>query len=331
MRTTGAPSSPERAAPGAPAADPRRAPYRWETVGMSHPFRHIRLYALYLRGARDAMNHATATTALRLHILGSGSRGNCALVEGPQGLIMIDDGFSRREVLSRMHDLGLDEADVRALMLTHEHSDHVSGVSVWVKRFDGPLYASAGTADARKYLACLPFESFMPGDELQVAGVRVRTFPTSHDVVNPVGFRFDCQGDSIGYATDTGILPPGAMRLLSDVRILALESNHDVPMLRTGSYPRHLQDRIISERGHLSNAQAADALRELAGDRTEHVVAMHISQENNRPSLAVRALAEALGADLDNELGSSATLARGDGMPSLRIRAAGQNRPISIC
>lgn len=277
------------------------------------------------------MNHATATTALRLHILGSGSRGNCALVEGPQGLIMIDDGFSRREVLSRMHDLGLDEANVRALMLTHEHGDHVSGVSVWVKRFDGPLYASAGTADARKYLACLPFESFMPGDELQVAGVRVRTFPTSHDVVNPAGFRFDCQGDSIGYATDTGILPHGAMRLLSDVRILALESNHDVPMLRTGSYPRHLQDRIISERGHLSNEQAADALRELAGDRTEHVVAMHISQENNRPSLAVRALAEALGADLDNELGSSATLTRGDGMPSLRIRAAGQNRPISIC
>ncbi len=222
------------------------------------------------------MNHATATTALRLHILGSGSRGNCALVEGPQGLIMIDDGFSRREVLSRMHDLGLDEADVRALMLTHEHSDHVSGVSVWGKRFDGPLYASAGTADAR-------------------------------------------------------ILPSGAMRLLSDARILALESNHDVPMLRTGSDPRHLLDRIISERGHLSNEQAADALRELAGDRTEPGVAMHISQENNRPSLAVRALAEALGADLDNELGSSATLTRGDGMPSLRIRAAGQNRPISIC
>ncbi len=98
----------------------------------------------------------------------------------------------------------------------------MSGVSVWVKRFDGPLYASAGTADARKYLACLPFESFMSGDELPVAGVRVRTFPPSHDVVNPGGFRFDCQGDSIGYATDTVILPSRAMRLLSDARILAL-------------------------------------------------------------------------------------------------------------
>lgn len=300
---------------------------------MSHPFCHIHLYALYLRGACNAMKQPVATPfprPLHLHILGSGSQGNCALIEGPQGLIMIDDGFSRREVLTRMHDLDLNEDDVRALILTHEHSDHVSGVSVWVKRFDGPLFASSGTAEARKYLACLPFETFMPGEVLEVAGVHVETFPTSHDVVNPVGFRFSCNGDSIGYATDTGTLPPGAMLLLADVRILALESNHDVPMLRTGSYPRYLQDRIISERGHLSNAQAAEALPQLITSRTEHVVAMHISQENNRPSLAVRALAEAVGAQLDDELGSSATLDRGSEKPALRIRSAGQNRPISI-
>lgn len=267
---------------------------------------------------------------LHLHILGSGSKGNCALVEGPEGLIMIDDGFSRREVLSRMHELDLSEDDVRALILTHEHSDHVSGMAVWCKRFDGGLYASIGTANTRKYLACLPFEEFAPGDVLEIAGVQVATFPTSHDVVNPVGFRFTCDGDAIGYATDTGVLPPGAMRLLSDARILALESNHDVPMLRTGSYPRVLQNRIASARGHLSNAQAAEAAVQLVTERTEQLVAMHISQENNRPSLAVRALAEALGATLDNDLGSSATLHRGVGQADLHIRAAGQNRPISL-
>lgn len=267
---------------------------------------------------------------LHLHILGSGSRGNCALVEGPEGLIMIDDGFSRREVLARMHELGLSEDNVRALILTHEHSDHVSGVSVWCKRFDGELYASAGTCDTRKYLACLPFETFSPGDTLKIAGIRVDTFPTSHDVMNPAGFRFSAGDDAVGFATDTGVLPPGAMRLLSDARILALESNHDVPMLRTGSYPRMLQDRIISERGHLSNEQAAEAAKKLVTDRTEQLIAMHISQENNRPSLAVRSLADALGATLDNELGSSATLVRGNGLPDLHIRAAGQNRPISL-
>lgn len=274
--------------------------------------------------------HTPAPHALRLHILGSGSKGNCALVEGPEGFIMIDNGFSRRETISRMHELDLDESRVRALILTHEHSDHVSGVSVWCRRFEGELWASNGTAEARPYLAALPFQTFMPGDVLDVAGVRVVTFPNTHDVVNPVGFRFECAGDAIGFATDTGALTPGALRALTDVRVLALESNHDVPMLRTGSYPRYLQDRIISERGHLSNAQAAKAVCELVTERTEDVVAMHISQENNRPSLAVRALAEALGANLDNELGSSATLVREPGLPPLRIRAAGQNRPISV-
>lgn len=269
-----------------------------------------------------------ASHALHLHILGSGSKGNCALVESPQGFIMVDNGFSRREVLRRMAELGLDENRVRALILTHEHSDHVGGVSVWCKRFAGPLFASKRTAETRAYLDCLPFERFAAGDAMEIAGVRIETFSTTHDVVNPVGFRFSCEGDAIGYATDTGSLPPEALRLLADARILALESNHDVPMLRTGSYPRYLQDRIISERGHLSNAQAAEALPQLVTDRTEHVLAMHISQENNRPSLAVRALAEAVGAALDDGLGSSATLER-KGLPSLRIRPAGQNRPIS--
>ena len=280
------------------------------------------------------MTSPNAGTALQrtlhLHILASGSKGNCALVEGPRELIMIDAGLSRRETVNRMHDLDLSEHDVRALILTHEHSDHVGGAPVWCKRFTGELYASAGTCEARGKLERLPFRAFSPGDALEIAGVRVHTFPTSHDVVNPVGFRFTCGGDAIGFATDTGMLPPGAMRLLTDARILALESNHDIPMLRTGSYPRMLQDRIASERGHLSNAQAAEALPQLVTARTEQVVAMHISQENNRPSLAVRAMAEAVGATLDDELGSSATLERGPGQPPLRIRAAGQNRPISL-
>lgn len=272
----------------------------------------------------------THSQALHLHVLGSGSKGNCALVEGPEGLIMIDNGFSRREVLSRMHDLGLDEHDVRALLLTHEHTDHVSGISVWCRAFDVKLYASVGTPEMRKYLAELPFCEFIPGTSFTVAGVTVATFGTSHDVTNPVGFRFSWNDDAIGYATDTGVLSDRALAALTDVRILALESNHDVPMLRTGPYPRYLQDRIISERGHLSNDQAARAVEQIVSERTEQVVAMHISQENNRPSLAVRALAEALGAQLDNELGSSATLHRDGDACDLHIRAAGQNRPISI-
>ena len=266
------------------------------------------------------------THALRLHILGSGSKGNCELIEGPEGIIMVDNGFSRREVLRRMAELELEASRVVALIVTHEHSDHVKGLPVWCKSFPGALLASSGTPQARETLEGLPFTEFEPGACLDIAGIEVQTFSTSHDVVNPIGLRFSCRNDSIGIMTDTGTATEAALKALGDVRILALESNHDVPMLRTGSYPRYLQDRIISERGHLSNAQAAEAAHSLVGPHTEQLVAMHISQENNRPSLAVRALAEALGAELDNELGSSATLRRPDPLPSLHIRAAGQNR-----
>lgn len=265
---------------------------------------------------------------LHLHILGSGSKGNCALIEGPRGLIMIDDGFSRREVLKRMGALGLHAEDVAALILTHEHSDHVSGLSVWCNRWEGPLFASTGTPETRKYLTALPFEEFDPGDVLDAAGVHIHTFSNTHDVVNPVGFRFSTDDDAIGFATDTGTLSDHAMELLADARILALESNHDVTMLRAGSYPRYLQDRILSDHGHLSNDQASAAAQQLITNRTEHMVAMHISQENNTPTTAVKALSAALKATPDNEICSSATLNRPHNQ--LKIQPASQYNPITI-
>lgn len=282
----------------------------------------------------------TAPAQLHLHVLGSGSKGNCALIEGPQGLIMIDNGFSRREALGRMHQLGLSERNVCALIITHEHSDHVKGVGVWTRAFSTPVFAARGTMAARASLKDIDAEEFDPGDELAIAGVRVQTFSTSHDVTNPCGMAFSLDSandrsagddgtDTIGFVTDTGVLGRGAASLLYGSRILALESNHDVSMLRCGPYPRQLQNRILSDYGHLSNEQAADAAAKLISDNTQSLVAMHISQENNRPSLAVRALAHAVGAQLDNELGSSATLERDCGA-ALKVRAAGQNRPFTL-
>lgn len=273
--------------------------------------------------------HSDPVRTLHLHVLGSGSKGNCAIVEGPRGLIMIDNGLSKRETLCRMHELGLDERRVSALVVTHEHSDHVKGLAVWHRAFKTPMFASAGTPHARRALEGLPFTEFEAGDVLELAGIRIETFSTSHDVLNPVGFRFTCRDDAIGFATDTGVLSDDARTLLADARILALESNHDVAMLRGGPYPRYLQDRIASSSGHLSNAQAAEALPELVGKRTEQVVAMHISQENNRPSVAVRTLAAAVGAALDNEIGSSATRPASN-VPALHIRPASQSTPMSI-
>lgn len=265
---------------------------------------------------------------LHLHILGSGSKGNCALIEGPQGLIMVDDGLSRRETLKHMAELGLSADNVSALLITHEHSDHIKGLNVWCKHWHGPLFASRGTLSNKENLSHLPVEEFDPGDTLSIAGIQVQTYSTSHDVINPVGYRFDALDDSIGFATDTGELSSQAMNTLKDCRVLALESNHDVTMLREGEYPRFLQERILSTKGHLSNDQAAEAARELVTDRTEQLIAMHISQDNNRPSLTVKSYAKALAATLDDEVGSSATLLQGS--RKLSIRPASQYRPATI-
>ena len=268
------------------------------------------------------------TPEIHLHVLASGSKGNAALVEGPGGLVLVDDGLSRRALVARADELGVDVGHVVGVVLTHEHSDHVGGLTVFCNRFDGPLFATAGTAGARRYLAELPFTLVGHEDEFELAGMRVRTFPTSHDVADPVGLRFSTADDALGFCTDTGELGECALEALTDVRILALESNHDERMLATGDYPAYLKARVGGPTGHLSNAQAAHALGRLVGEDTETVVAMHLSQENNRPSVCVRTLAEAVGAEV---------VPGEDGRPEARtpdgrltICCAAQDWPLSV-
>lgn len=263
---------------------------------------------------------------IHLHILASGSKGNACVVEGPEGSVLIDCGISRRELFSRAGALGVDMDRVQALLLTHEHSDHVSGVTVLCNHAEFGLYATAGTVAARSYLAKLPFNLVEPGDTIGVAGMAVRIFHTSHDVADPVGFRFECPGDALGYCTDTGVLTSEAYEALAGCRILALESNHDSGMLERGPYPAFLKARVRSTGGHLSNGQAAEALPQLITDDTEAVVAMHISEKNNRPGIAVRTLAEAVGAEPANSTFTEARTPDGH----LSICAAAQARPLSV-
>jgi phosphoribosyl 1,2-cyclic phosphodiesterase len=267
---------------------------------------------------------------MHLHILASGSKGNAAVVEGPTGSVLIDDGLSRKELMRRADELGVDMERIECVVVTHEHSDHTSGLSVFCNKYEGRLVATAGTAGGRKYLTTLPFELVSNADEFEAGGMRIRTFPTSHDVADPFGLRFDCemsgQVDALGYCTDTGVLGERAMELLAGVRILALESNHDARMLATGPYPAILKERVAGEHGHLSNDQAAEALQQLVRPDTETVIAMHLSQENNRPSVAIRTLAAALGAEPTN---ATFTEARVPGS-ALTLCAAGQDKPMTI-
>ncbi|MDM8270761.1 MBL fold metallo-hydrolase [Thermophilibacter provencensis] len=268
------------------------------------------------------------TPEIHLHVLASGSKGNAALIEGPGGIVLVDDGISRKALLTRADELGVDPGRIVGVILTHEHSDHVGGLSVFCNRFDGPLFATAGTAGARRYLTELPFVLVGHSDEFEVAGMRVRTFPTSHDVADPVGLRFSTEDDALGFCTDTGELGEEALDALAGTRILALESNHDERMLATGDYPAYLKARVGGPCGHLSNAQAAEALVCLVGEDTETVVAMHLSQENNRPSVCVRTLAEAMGAQVGADDEGRPEARTKDGR--LTICCAAQDWPMSV-
>lgn len=268
------------------------------------------------------------TPQIHLHVLASGSKGNASIVEGPGGSVLVDCGISRRALLGRAEELGVDVSRVVAVILTHEHSDHVGGLSVFCNRFDGPLFATAGTVAARRYLTELPFTLVGHEDKLELAGMRVQTFPVSHDVADPIGLRFSTADDALGFCTDTGELGEKALEALADARILALESNHDERMLATGDYPAYLKARVGGTTGHLSNEQAAEALERLVGPDTETVVAMHLSQENNRPSLCVRTLAEAVGAEAATGEDGRPEARTPDGR--LTICCSAQDWPLSV-
>ena len=276
------------------------------------------------------------TPHMHLYVLASGSKGNAAVVEGPQGSVLVDCGISRRALHQRANEVGCDLSRIRAILLTHEHSDHTSGLAVVSNHFDGPLYATAGTVAGRGMLAGLPFSLVDHDATLDIAGMRVRAFPTSHDVGDPMCFRFEVRGasqagdddvlDAIGWMTDTGYVTDAAFDALYGCRILGIESNHDRRMLASGPYPAFLKRRVAGDSGHLSNDQAAEAVGALITRDTETIVALHLSQENNRPSLAVRTLAEAVGAQAANDTFTEARTP--DGL--LSICAGAQDRPLAV-
>ena len=239
------------------------------------------------------------TPLIHLYLLASGSKGNAAVVEGPKGSVLVDCGISRRELHRRADLVGCDLTRVCAMLVTHEHGDHTSGLSVLCKHFDGPVYATAGTTTARDHLSHLPFTSVAHDCTLELGGMHVQAFPLSHDVYDPMCFRFEVRSngavaDAVAWATDTGVLTSEAMEALRGCRTLGIETNHDREMLTNGPYPPFLQARVGGSHGHLSNDQAAEALPQLLTRETETVVGMHISEKNNRPSLALEALRTAV-------------------------------------
>lgn len=229
---------------------------------------------------------------MRLWVLGSGSGGNAVLIECDDTRVLIDAGFSARRLAERMRHCGIDPASIDALLLTHEHSDHVSGVTTAVKRWGWPVFGTAGTLAALSGLAADRLTTISAGAPLTIGGVRLETTTTSHDAAEPVAYLATAtrSGMRAAVVTDLGAVTDGVRAAIREVDVLVLESNHDVAMLHGGPYPYHLKRRIASPHGHLSNADAGQLVSEVAHRGLQQLVLAHLSETNNTPRIAVESM-----------------------------------------
>jgi phosphoribosyl 1,2-cyclic phosphodiesterase len=237
-------------------------------------------------------------------VLASGSRGNCALVATSSTRILLDAGISCRETFKRLKALGEDPHQLSAILLTHEHADHIYGLLTLAKKLGVPVFMTALTHHAWKRalrdqlgeapeLACL--EIFSSGRNFQIGDIAVTPFTIPHDAADPVGFTFRAEGVKVAFATDLGYLPPNVCDHLRGCDVLVMESNHDREMLRVGPYPWSVKQRVMSRVGHLSNDSLADFFSSGYDGDAAYIVLAHLSEQNNHPELARGAAEKALG------------------------------------
>lgn len=236
--------------------------------------------------------------AFRFASLGSGSRGNATLIEAGGTRVLVDCGFAAREFVTRCDALGFDPASLDAILVTHEHGDHRRGVGAVARRFGVPVHMTQGTWRAADFGAIEQLGLF-PGhaDAFRIGKLRVEPVPVPHDACEPVQFVFAYRDARLGLLTDLGSITPRVLRAFGAVDALLLEFNHDSDMLAAGPYPPSLQARVGGDYGHLNNRQAAGFLARAELGRLSHLVAAHLSEQNNTPDLAREALA-ACAADL---------------------------------
>lgn len=232
---------------------------------------------------------------IRFASLGSGSKGNALLVECGTTRVLLDCGFGPRELAARLARLGVEPESIDAVLVTHEHADHVGGVARGAARFGWQICASHGTVAASGQLTEIGARRFDSHAPFAIGNLEIHPFPVPHDAREPTQFVFSDGATRLGVLTDAGTITPHIVAMLAECAALVLECNHDAAMLRNGRYPPPLKRRIAGEFGHLDNTQAADLLRMIGGARLQHVIAAHLSEENNTPDLACTALSKALG------------------------------------
>ncbi|MBR4906905.1 MAG: MBL fold metallo-hydrolase [Clostridia bacterium] len=242
---------------------------------------------------------------MRFCPLCSGSSGNATYIEAGSARILIDAGLSCKRITELLQMIGVDPRTLSAILITHEHIDHVRGVNILSKKFDLPVYANADTWSVLK----APLRDVAPKNvcvfesdrDFYLSGVRILPFSVPHDAIHAVGYTVSSGGKKVGVCTDLGHVDARILSILSGCDLLLFEANHDVDMLMAGSYPYLLKKRILSGSGHMNNDDCGKALVKLHETGVKNVILGHLSQENNYPALAMVAVRAALeGAGIDD-------------------------------
>ena len=229
----------------------------------------------------------------KLTILGSGSAGNASYVETDETRLLVDAGFSGRQIRQRLATLGRVPENLTAILITHEHSDHISGLAAIAEKTHIPVYCNRATMEEinRITSAKLEFRLFVTGGGFDVGDINVETFSIPHDAQDPVGFILHTNSGNIGFATDLGHVTKLVLDRIRSANALILESNHDVKMLQDCPHrPWSLKQRILSRHGHLSNEAAADCVAEIMSGELRHLYLGHLSRDCNKPELAQRVM-----------------------------------------
>ncbi|HEV2349045.1 MAG TPA: MBL fold metallo-hydrolase [Terriglobia bacterium] len=233
--------------------------------------------------------------SVRVCVLGSGSRGNSTLVVTEKTRLLVDAGFSKKETHARLAAAGETAEGCDAILITHEHSDHVNGLKGLALDLKVPVYISAETRAAIQWDARLTaFESISAGRKFSVGDIEVTPFSIPHDAADPIAFTLESQGIKLGVVTDLGYVPELVKQHLLGCHCLIFESNHDTEMLKVGPYPWYVKQRVMSRHGHLSNRSTAEFLTEDFDGAAQVLVLAHLSENNNHPEIARMTALEAL-------------------------------------
>jgi phosphoribosyl 1,2-cyclic phosphodiesterase len=241
------------------------------------------------------MDSAGEPLSVRVCVLGSGSRGNSTLVVTEKTRLLVDAGFSKKETYARLSAIGETATDCAALIISHEHSDHINGLKGLALDLKAPIYISAETRAAIQWDARITaFESISAGQKFIVGDIEVTPFSIPHDAADPIAFTLESQGIKVGVVTDLGYVPELVKQHLLGCHCLIFESNHDTEMLKVGPYPWYVKQRVMSRHGHLSNRNTAEFLTEDFDGAAQVLVLAHLSENNNHPEIARMTAVEAL-------------------------------------